>query len=324
MYTIFERNPIRELPDKTVCKVYPFHISLEGLETRILCREDEDYDVFVKIICICCHRKNTILVIYSVVSNHAHCVVLAPSQEYADNCGREIKRMFSMYFSNKYQDRSIMKGISAKALLIDTDWYLRNALAYDVRNAMDNGAKSIETYKWTGFRAMFHEGKLKANDSLYRKVRLLTKREKRSIMRTNDALYDVEWIINGDNELEPISTCDYRYLERAFLNDQSFFMKTIGSVNTPEMAQKLVYAPRVKNTDNELLRSVEEISERWFSKKVHELTQEKKARLIRYVGHSFRSDSAQLARVFEMEREQIRHLLNISARRARSNQNGDT
>ena len=91
----FERNPYRELPDGTIAKVYPFHFSLEGLESRILCREDSDYDAFVKIICVCAIRTNVIVVIYTVVSNHVHCIILAPDQETADAFAREVKRMLT-------------------------------------------------------------------------------------------------------------------------------------------------------------------------------------------------------------------------------------
>ncbi len=40
----FQRVVERLLPDGTIAKVYPFHISLEGMESILLCRDDEDYD----------------------------------------------------------------------------------------------------------------------------------------------------------------------------------------------------------------------------------------------------------------------------------------
>lgn len=104
--------------------MYPFHISLEGIEQKILCRETDDYDCFVKIIQICALRKDVIVIMYVVVSNHAHIVVLAESQKAADDYGDEIKRMYSMHFSRKYGGRSVMKHLDAKAIYIDSDWYL--------------------------------------------------------------------------------------------------------------------------------------------------------------------------------------------------------
>lgn len=304
MKRCFERNPLRELPDGTITRVYPFHISLKGLESRVLCRDDSDYDVFVKYICICARRKNVILIIYAVVSNHAHCVILAPGQAAADAFAEDIKKLFSMHFARKYGDNSVMKGMDAAAIWLDSDYYLRNAIAYVVRNAMDNGATSIQEYRWTGFRAMFCGGKPPKGIAT-RSVKDLTKREIRMIMRTGDKLDDVRWLINRENELEPVSICDWRYVEEAFLHEQSFFLRLVGGVNTGEMNTMLEEAPRTKRTDAELLVSVNEVAQRWFKKDVRELSIEKKARLLLYIHHSFRSDPSQLARVFELSRDTV-------------------
>jgi len=306
MINQFQRNPVRELPDGSISKVFPFHISLEGLKERILCREDRDYDVFVKIICLCSRRKNCIPVAYAVVSNHAHFVVLANSQESANDCAAEVKRMISMFFCRKYSDNAVMKGIDSKALWIDSDWYLRNALAYDIRNAMDNGASSIQSYKWTCFRGMFCNGTVLTETRL---VSELKRREQKEIMHTGDILDDVKWRLNGNNELEPASVCDWQYFEDAFLNDQAYFMKTIGNVNSSEMGQKLVNAPRERVKDEEMLRSVNDISRNWFKTEVHFLPLDKKARLIKYVYRCMRTNVSQMARVFELNREKTEELV---------------
>ena len=73
----FERNPFRELPDGSLARVFPFHISFSGTKERVLCRKDNDYDIFIKMIHICAYKRNVIVIIYTVVSNHAHIVVLA-------------------------------------------------------------------------------------------------------------------------------------------------------------------------------------------------------------------------------------------------------
>lgn len=53
----FERCPLVELYDGVITKMYPFHVSMEGMENKILCREDEDYDTFVKVLAITAHKK---------------------------------------------------------------------------------------------------------------------------------------------------------------------------------------------------------------------------------------------------------------------------
>ncbi|MBO7585461.1 MAG: hypothetical protein J6T09_07310, partial [Bacteroidales bacterium] len=89
-----------------------------------------------------------------------------------------------------------------------------------------------------------------------------------------DKLDDVGWMIDEENRLVPVSICDWQYVESAFGNDQSFFLRMIGGVNTPEMNNKLLIAPRTRRTDNELLLSVNEISRRWFGVDVQALSNE--------------------------------------------------
>ena len=269
----FERNPYKVLPDGVARRVFPFHICIEGLESRILCRDDSDYDIFVKVICLCAHRKNTILVMYTVVSNHVHCVVLAENQVVADSFANEMKKLYSMYFKNKYDCSAVLRRNDAKAIFLDSDYYVRNAIAYVIRNALDNGATNIQDYRWTGFRAVFSRGEFPPGKNI-RQVRSLKKDEKRLIMHSGDKLDDVGWMIDEENRLVPVSICDWQYVESAFGNDQSFFLRMIGGVNTPEMNNKLLIAPRTRRTDNELLLSVNEISRRWFGVDVQALSNE--------------------------------------------------
>ena len=125
-----KRSVKRELPDGSIGYVQPFHISMEGMEKTVLCRNDDDYDAMVKAICVCARRKNVIVIIYAVVSNHCHVAVLALSQLAADCYAQEVKRMYSMWFSKRYGQTGIMKHVDIKALCLDTDWYVRNALAF--------------------------------------------------------------------------------------------------------------------------------------------------------------------------------------------------
>ena len=55
----------QELPDGTVRQLHPFHISMEGLETAVLCRDDADYDAIVKILCVAARRKKVLVIIYA-------------------------------------------------------------------------------------------------------------------------------------------------------------------------------------------------------------------------------------------------------------------
>jgi len=304
----YVKDVARRLPDGTVNAVRPFHISFEGLEKEIICRDDQDCDSMVKCLVVCSRRKNVIIIIYAVVSNHAHVAVLARNIYEAKAYAREVKRMYSQLFSRKYGSSKVLHHTDVDVQLLDNDWYLRNALAYIPRNAYDNGAKNLMDYKWTGFRAFFRSG---SSVGKGRAVSDMTRRECREVLHTGDNLGDVPWRVNSEGELEPDSFCDIAYLEQAFNNDEAFFHKSVGGVNLAEMTQKLVVSPRQMKTDAEFRKEVDAISLRWFMTGLSDLPASKKARLIPYVYHTMKTTIPQLARTFGLSKDDITRLLNV-------------
>ena len=302
-----KRVVYRTLPDKSFRLVQPFHVSLEGLKTAIICRDEKDYDAVEKILCICSKRKNVLIIIYTIVSNHAHIGVLSEKQQDADAYAREIKRMIGMWVRSRYGEGRLMKGMDAKALWLDNDWYVRNALAYIPRNILDNGG-NINEYRWSGYGAMFH-GKEQFQNPSFRKVSSLNKREKATLLHTCDNLDDVPWLIDGDGYLVPSSFCDNEYLEQVFEGDQSYFLRMIGGVNAAEMHQKLIESPRAMVPDSECYKTMNDISVRWFKMPLPELPLEKKIRIIPYVYRTMRTSVPQMARVFGLDRNQIAAIL---------------
>ena len=101
----FQRITLRELPDGTVTKVYPFHISLEGMESVLLCRDDEDFDVMQKYFHVCSWVNNVLVIIDIEMSNHGHLAVLADSLDSAVRAGEAIKKNHSQYISHKYGEK---------------------------------------------------------------------------------------------------------------------------------------------------------------------------------------------------------------------------
>lgn len=279
---------------------------MEGLERTILCRDEEDYDAMVKILCVCARRENVLLVIHVVVSNHCHAVVLAQYQQDADDFGEEVKRMAAMWFSRKYGESGVLKGTDVKAICLDSDWYVRSALAYVPRNALDNGC-NVNDYPWSGYRAMFSQDATERVGA--RPVSSLRRDEMRRIMHTGDKLKDVPWLLDDSDRLIPSSICDSAYLEQAFGNDQSFFLRTIGSLNPAEMNQKLIDNPRMRLTDSEFYKYAASVSLRWFKTELSKLSLEQKSRLIPYINRTMKTSVPQLARTFSLDREVIRKML---------------
>ena len=266
----FERIVTRTLPDNTTRRVFPFHLSLEGMESVLLCRDDEDYDHLEKSVYLSARECNTLVVIGIAMSNHGHAVVLATDYAAVIGMGEQIKKRHSQYLSWKYGERNLLRLSTPDVQYLDSEWYVRNALAYVPRNALDAGAR-IEDYRWSGYRGMFVEGRCPPGG---RPVASMSRREREALFRSHQDLSKVPWIVNADGGVEPASACDYPYLESAFAHDQAFFLKTIGTVNTAEMRQKLSLNKRIRQTDNQIQAVVSDLAGRWFQKDIKDLTPE--------------------------------------------------
>ena len=301
----FQRIVTRRLPSGRVCKVYPFHISLEGMESTLLCRDDEDYDHLEKCYYVSAQMTDSNVVMEIAMSNHGHFSVLAASMDAAFATASTAKKRHSQYLSWKYNERAILARSNVCVKYLDSDWYVRNALAYIPRNAIDAGSR-VEDYRWSSYRGMFTGGR--CPDAI-RRVSSLSRREREAIFHTHEDLSSVPWLLNYEGGVEPASACDYAYLESAFSNDQAFFLKKIGDVNVSEMQHLLVDSGRNRQTDMEMLAVVKNLADKWYHVSVPDLTPEHKARLLPYLYRSYRTSVPQLARCLSMSRDVVSGLL---------------
>lgn len=294
----------RTLPDGRTTYVRPFHISLEGLESALICRDEEDYDEMVKKILLCSVKCNVIVIIYAVVSNHAHIAVLCEGTDDAKKFADELKRTHSLWLRHKYGDERTLQRSNSDIRELDTVRYARNVMAYIPRNAVDARATNISTYKWSGLRAMFCDGKIPPH---CKSANSLSAREMRAVFHTH-VKAENGWYINVDNELEPASFCDWRYLEDLFNHDQAFYMRILGDVDTASINYDIV-ARRHQLKDSDFLRVADDQSMLYFKKSVFQLTPKEKIRLITLLKHKVRLSTPQICRCLKIERSLVADVL---------------
>ena len=178
-------------------------------------------------------------------------------------------------------------------------------MAYIPRNALDNGGDIVD-YPWSGHLAMFRR-----DSPTGMPISALTKRERRELLHTGESLKGAPWLLDGKGHLVPYSICDHAYLEQVFNGDPAFYLKTIGGVNVAEMRYLLEEKPYVMQADSEFYKTVNELSQRWFSMELSAISLDRKLRLLPYVYRTSKTTISQLARVFGLERERIASFLGI-------------
>ena len=297
----------RRLPDGDISSVYPFHFCIKGLESATLCRDEEDYDAFVKYIYITALKCNVIVIIHTVVSNHAHVALLARCRGDVDRYGVELKRVQSMWVRKKYGDIAILHRANVSITAIDTLKYARNVFAYIPKNAFDNGVSDIISYRWGGCRAMFaHDPPRQMIKQI--KVCSLTTRDIEKIFHTGADLSGTDWLLDEYLELEPRSACDYKYFEMIYNNDQSFFLRMTGTVNDCDIRfDEAVMKMRL--SDSDFYKSAESFANQWFGMSVQQLSPKQKAQFLKYLGKKLYLTIPQVARCLKMERDLVRAIL---------------
>ena len=297
---------LRELPDGRRKMVRPFHISMEGRESFIICRDDEDYDVMVKTIAVGCRRKNVVLIIYAVVSNHFHFAALAEHQAAAYEAAEEVKRVYSMWLRKRYGIAHALDKADVQAIPLGTSQHTRNALAYIPRNALDNKC-NVNEYPWSGFRAMFCAD----NPEGCVQVCSLSSRASQEVMHTNMPLKDVPWLLDTNLRLVPRSICDWEYLEQAFEHDPAYWMRTVGGVNSAQMQEMLIDGPREMKPDSEVRKAADELCESWFGRPLSKSSIEQRGKLMYYFYRMKKTTVSQMARVFEMDQYRVQRMLGL-------------
>ena len=296
----FQRVVERLLPDGSVAKVYPFHVCLEGTESVMLCQDDEDFDQLEKSFYLGALDANALVVSEIVLATRGLCTVLAVNWEGAEAVGEFVKKRHSQFLAKKYEQRQVMARTRISVQYLDTDEFVRNALAYIPRNAVDLGFR-IEDYPWSSFRGMY------AGEA--RSVSSLTHREKEVLFRTHKDLSGVPWLVDDKGRIVPASACDCAYAESAFGNDQAYLLQKIAEVTPEHMYQKLVLNNHVWQNNTKFKVCVTDVARRWFQKEVLALTPVEQAKLIIYLFRSYYTSVAQLARCLQLRPEDIRRVL---------------
>ena len=266
----------------------------------MLCQDDEDFDHLEKSFFLGALDANALVVSEIVLATRGLCAVLAVNWEGAEAVGEFVKKRHSQFLAKKYEQRQVMARTRISVQYLDTDEYVRNALAYILRNAVDLGFH-IEDYPWSSFRGMV-AGEV-------RSVSSLTHREKEVLFRTHKDLSGVPWLVDDKGRIVPASACDCAYVESALGSNQAYFLRRIAEVNPAEMYQKLVLNNHVWQNDTKFKVCVTDVAGRWFQKEVLALTTVEQAKLIIYLFRSYYTSVAQLARCLQLRKEDVRRVL---------------
>jgi len=282
-----------------------FHICIKGHDSITIYTDEEDYSTSVNYIAIAQYRSNISILAYCQMPNHSHFVMETDSDDDIMHFIIRYKRLYSMYFNRKYREYKIFRRQDILIKKINSLHYLRQCIAYVLRNPLAAGLiRTIDFYPWTSHACYFRNNDSSMNESY--PVASLSKREIRKVLKTHIDLTGCRYCIDHRNGMiVPRTFVDYKTVESIYNNSASMFTKFVGWNDDNKMEYELLIKQTYSYDDIEMKSIADIISLEKYRKSCLELLPEQKRELAFILRKKYRTSVAQLSRVLRIRKEAL-------------------
>lgn len=270
-----------------------YHVCTDGQETALLRKDPEDYQIARTYLAIAAWKVGVELVVYCIMSNHVHALVICANRKLAKKFIALFKRLISFYIVNKYGISKALHGIPDSITLIDSIQYLRNCVAYILRNAISAKVYSrIEDYPWCSYSCYF------SIRELGRHISAIGARERRNRYKTREDLTQSPFHIDENGDILDTSFVRYDIVEKAFGNSGRFFLLALGTCNDAKMEYEMACKPLIRVNDSEIATAAEDLALTKFNcKGLPDLSTKEKCGMIKNLFFNNKTSIPQLSRV---------------------------
>lgn len=316
-------------PERGPLKLY--HICTKGTVRTTLFREDVDYHKALNIAAISAFALEVDILAYCLMSNHVHFIVAVINDENAGKFINRFKQLYSHYFNIMYpagsvrsdiaEDRTYVaagsmnaggrafKRVDATIKRIDSIPYLKNCLAYVMRNPVEAGAaKTPDAYKWSSYRCYF------SGQGAFQNTSPVTAFQKRGLMDLLGTHTDVSashFRITEAGNILPESFVDRALVEQIFDGSRDALSRQIMKVNYYTLEYELAYSDKLRLTDDAVLRIAGTLSMDWYGKSLQNLDVKEKIRLIGTLKKKSNANALQICRILELDQQLASELFDI-------------
>ncbi len=283
-----------------------YHICTNGLAKELWFRDDEDYVDGMNSVPVCALEAEVCIYCFCLMSNHVHFIVKG-SENDCIRFIREYKRRRSLQLSSKYGDDHSINGSDIFINGIDTDDYLKKAIAYVIRNPMAAGIAVLPTdYSWSSSNIYFADSAFRK--SRYRKLEELSLTLKRKRLKSKTRLPD-DYLIDNDGVVFPGSYVDYKAVERIY-NSPRRFLYFLSSTNDMETELETGILTKSSYKDSELLASVKTVcAEKFQGRRFDFMSISDRYLVAREMRRRYGAGAKQLARIMALDYESLKKML---------------
>ena len=130
-----------------------YHVMARGNRKQLIFIDARDRRQFLKIVAIALKKFSAECYCFSVMGNHFHLVLHTPRGN-IDRVMHCIDQLYARYFNWRHRLTGHLFEAPYTAIVIDDDSYLKNAIAYILRNAVEAGlCKTADEWQWSSYNA---------------------------------------------------------------------------------------------------------------------------------------------------------------------------
>lgn len=306
MWNAIVNKAMREITLKELYDGNFYHVCTEGLETEVIMRDEEDFIVARNYLALSAWRENVFVLAFCIMSNHVHILAGAKNRRDVQNFIRHFKQIYSTYLHNKYGVVNALKGQPECIAIISDIKYLRNCIAYILRNPVSaKVCRRIDEYPWSSYKAYFS-----TDNSSKLPITSLKGRQRRKVLKTRMNIDDCPYRIDVKGSISVDSFVRTDLVHLAFNRSGRLFLYYLGSCNDAQMEYELTSRPLVQSNDHDLLMSAEKVVVQQFKgRTIAMLTSSEKCSIIKYLFFNHKSTIPQLSRILGLPRELVRKVL---------------
>lgn len=284
-----------------------YHVCTDGLEQVTLLKDEEDFKTAWNYLALSAWRAGVSVVAFILMSNHVHELLACREAEQADRTIKLYKKLISTFLKRKYGTSRILHRTEDCIATIDTIQYLKNCIAYILRNAVcAKICPRPEDYRWSSYACIFSDRKKTAS----RPVSGLTFTEKRRLLKTGMDLSDCPLRIDEAGLITLDSFVRSDLVEKAYRHSGKSFLYYLGCCNDAKMEYELACQPLMHVSDQDMYETIRKhVANRFHGKELSELSSSEKCSILKSVFFSNRTSIPQLSRIMGLPRQLIQRIL---------------
>lgn len=277
-------------------------ITTEHLCDRIWFKDAEDFKVGMNYVAIVAHVAHIKVQSFILMSNHVHFVLYSTYDE-AVMFINEFKRRYSKYYRWRHGASEVLRRNGVDIRLVNNEnESLERAIAYVHSNSVAAGIVAhASQYAWGSGSAFFTTGPQTGSC-----IGDLSKNARIALLHSETTI-PPEYILSPDGYILPCSYVNVKFVEVLYRNPRryNFFL-----TNSSKARVKLEKEPLPAFRDQIILAAIPDLCLSLFRKNsISSLELQEKAELLKQLRYRFSADASQLARVTELQYNEVADLL---------------